>query len=496
MPSIPNAVGPFIITGLLEETKIGPTYIGLNPETGESVAIRTLSKEFLDNEDFVKQFLDEAAIIYNAKHKNLIRCLGYGRDKNEVYVTLEYIQGISLTEYLSLNGSLPLKRAVNITLSIANGLSHLHSRGIVHSALSPDAILVTDAEDIKIIDFGIVTKYKLSKDSPYLSPEQKLNNVVTYSSNIYSLGAIAYTLITGNRLADQFYWSQVPQPIQGMLFRATQVNPQDRYPDIVDLMTELQEYLNVAKSPVKKSVSYLEALYRSLENVQETMLPKTIPNWEGIRIGLIHSQGVSIAGIYYDFIHIVDGNYVVLMAEPSAKGVEGVVYMAMLRGVIKATLENTRNPIEVATRLNRIMVADETEEAFSLSFLLLSQSTNKLRYISCGDNRLWIYKKDASEVKKITMDNLGIGIDPDFVFHDVEVDWKPGDSLLVNTFAALSSTNVQENTANEEFFKKKLIELIQLPPQEQLNNLFQSLKDAKKGVIDRSISFINILRER
>src|SRR5262249_44107549 len=147
-------------------------YLGTHPDTKEPVTIKVLSQKFLSHPEIVKRFLNEAEIIAMADHPNIVKLYGHGEWAGGLYIAMEFVQGISLRQYL-LQTPMSLKRALEIILDVAYALCHLHTHGVIHRDLKPENILVTDIGTIKVIDFGIAQL--LTEKSPQDAyPKQRL----------------------------------------------------------------------------------------------------------------------------------------------------------------------------------------------------------------------------------------------------------------------------------------------------------------------------------
>lgn len=254
-PPLPDKIGPYKVEALLEKGGMSFLYLAIHPETKEPIIVKVLFPEFLSNPEMVQRFIQEASIIAIADHPNIVKLYSQGEWEGGLYISMEFIQGISLRRYL-LRNLISLKHALEIVMEISMALCHLHAHGIIHRDLKPENILVTDSGGIKVIDFGIAqlltedqrdpnSKSRIIGTPIYMSPEQKMDPENTsYPSDIYSLGIITYELILGKLSHGQIHLSIMPKGIQKILAKALQQKPEDRYQDIVDFMTEISSYLH------------------------------------------------------------------------------------------------------------------------------------------------------------------------------------------------------------------------------------------------------------
>lgn len=501
---IPKMIGPYKIEGLIEKGGMSVLYLGIHPETQELTTIKVLSTKYLSNPDVVQRFLTEAEIVAMADHPNIVKLYGHGEWAGGLYIAMEYIQGISLRQVL-LQRPISLKRALEIIIDIAYALCHLHTHGVIHRDLKPENILITETDQVKVIDFGIaqlLTEKNASGTSStqrligtpiYMSPEQRQNpEKVSYPSDIYSLGIIAYELVLGKLSHGQIHLALMPKGLQKIFNKALQPMPQDRYHDVVDFITDISSYLNSTNlEKEKKAGDQLSEISENLRNVLDILLPPPPQNWKNVEISLGIHKGLEIFGIFYDFFTFPDGSFGIMMGESSSKGPEGIVYVSMLRGMLFSLIEKSYKPSDLATALNKLIIKDKQEKYFAFSFLLLKPDENRLAYVSCGQNHLWKIPALTKIPTKISVSNIALGIDIEATFPEVNASWEVGDSLLLSSFAADSK---EENI--DVFFEKALKESGgNMSTQKIVDAILRKAKiSISKSLLDRSLSLIGLVR--
>lgn len=505
-PVVPPLIGPYKIESLLEKGGMSILYLGTHPETKDPTTIKVLSPKYISHPEMVKRFINEAEIIAMTNHPNIVQLYGYGEWEGGLYIAMEFIQGISLRQYI-LQTPVSLTRALDIIIDIAYALCHLHSHGVIHRDLKPENILITESGSIKVIDFGISQLLATSESTPsharqqligtpvYMSPEQREHpESVSYPSDIYSLGIIAYELILGKLSHGQIHLALMPRGIQKILHKALQPKPEERYQDIVDFIAEVSEYRNSASlQKEKKPGDPLSEMVESLKQAQMTLVASTPPQWAPVEIGFAGHQGISISGIYYDFFEIPEGSYGIIMGEASSKGAEGVIYTAVLRGMVRALSRLTTKPVELVTILNDIVFRDSMSEQFTLNYLILTPHANQLHYIACGYGNLWNIPSDSGNPQKITTNNQALGVSPDAVFVETTQAWNIGDTLVLNTFAAPAGL---PHEFSEEQFEQALKENIGRTPQKQVEGIMRKARIAAPKLLqERSIALVSILRK-
>lgn len=506
-PDIPKMIGPYKIESLLEKGGMSILYLGSHPETKEPTTIKVLSPKFVSNPEIVRRFINEAEIIAMSNNPNIVQLYGHGEWEGGLYIAMEFIQGISLRQYI-LQTPVSLMRALEIIIDIAYALCHLHSHGVIHRDLKPENILITEEGEIKVIDFGIaqlLAEVDQTQPHPhrqflgtpiYMSPEQKENpESVSFPSDIYSLGIIAYELILGKLSHGQIHLSLMPRGIQKILHKALQPKPEDRYQDVVDFIADLSEYRSSsALQKEKKAGDNLSEMAENLKRAQMTLVASTPPLWPHVEIGLTGHQGISISGIYYDFFDISEGVYGIIMGEASSKGAEGVIYTAVLRGMVRSLCRLTTKPVELVTILNDIIFRDSMKQMFTLTYLTLNSKTNEFHYISCGQGNLWQVQTGDEMPHKVSINNKALGVAVDTEFIEVTQPWNVGDTLVLNTFTAPSATSPAE--FSEELFQQAVSENLGRPPQKQVEGILRKVRvSSSKLLRERSVSLVSILRK-
>ena len=246
-------------------------WLGYDTILDRQVAIKTFKIDAND-EDAVKRFNREAKAVTSLSHPNIVSIYDVENEGEFYYLILEYVEGMTLKDYMVKNPRIPIETIVHIAKQIAAGLSHAHQNGIIHRDIKPQNILMNENLTCKITDFGIARAYgdtTLTQTNQmlgtvyYLSPEQARGNVATAQSDIYSLGILIFEMITGQipfkgesavaialkHLQEELpdidkYRENVPQSVKNIVLQATMKNPNERYISSKELFEDLSTVLN------------------------------------------------------------------------------------------------------------------------------------------------------------------------------------------------------------------------------------------------------------
>lgn len=193
------------IEGLLGEGGMSRVLLGVDPVTGQKVAIKVLHPEFAQHEQVRMLFRREARLLAKLKHPNIVRLIRY--EESELLLVQEYIEGINLEEYITNHrGPIPEEEARELFGKLLEAIGYVHQHDVIHRDIKPANILMTDGKEITVVDFGIskesdtVTESKTGTGigtPSYMSPEQVLGEKLDRRTDIYSLGVVLHQMLTG-----------------------------------------------------------------------------------------------------------------------------------------------------------------------------------------------------------------------------------------------------------------------------------------------------------
>jgi serine/threonine protein kinase len=270
---VPEKLGKYLIINEVGKGSTGNVYLSHDPYFGRDVAIKAYHVEPDDDAEKArvarKMFFNEAHMVGMLQHPNILPIYDAGEENDQYYVVTEYIQGArTLSAYCRPDNLLPIDDVVKIIYKCTKALHYAHRRGVIHRDIKPSNIMLTTDNDVRIIDFGIallkdadISRIEGIAGSPsYMSPEQIQSAEITPASDLYSLGAVLYELLTGfrpfrastlSRLLNQIVFAtpppihtlrrDVPEDLEDIVAMALHKEPSDRYADAGQMAVRLTE---------------------------------------------------------------------------------------------------------------------------------------------------------------------------------------------------------------------------------------------------------------
>ncbi|WP_216828033.1 Stk1 family PASTA domain-containing Ser/Thr kinase [Alkalihalobacterium elongatum] len=240
------------------------------------VAVKVLQPQFSRDEQFIKRFRREAQAATSLAHPNVVSIFDVGEEEDLYYIVMEYVEGPTLKELIQDRGALSLDETVDIMTQVTSAIAHAHANQIVHRDIKPHNILISKSGEAKVTDFGIARAMSSATITHtnsvmgsvhYLSPEQARGGVVTYKSDIYSLGIVLYEMVTGQvpfsgdtavTIALKHLQDEVPSPrkinrlipqsLENIILRSTTKDALHRYESAIEMGEDLETSLDPARS--------------------------------------------------------------------------------------------------------------------------------------------------------------------------------------------------------------------------------------------------------
>ena len=263
------------------------------------VAVKVLRPDLQNDEEFVRRFNVEAQAAASLTHPNIVSIFDVGNEDGLHYIVMEYVQGVTLKEYIDTKHILPWREAVGYAVQIAKGLEQAHKNSIIHRDIKPHNIIMKDDGVLKVTDFGIaranVQATMTCEDTAigsvhYISPEQARGGYTDERSDIYSLGIVLYEMLTGTVPFDSerpvtvaiMHLQEkpvpprernlsIPLPLERIVLKAITKEVSARYKDVSEMITDLEAVLN---DPEREVVPIPE---KPVKVVEEMGVTKKMP---------------------------------------------------------------------------------------------------------------------------------------------------------------------------------------------------------------------------
>jgi eukaryotic-like serine/threonine-protein kinase len=277
---VPERIGKYDIINEVGQGSSGRVFLSHDPYYGRDVAIKLYNLESEEDEQKArvtrKMFFNEAQMMGRLQHPNILPIYDAGEENGSYYVVTEHVHGArTLAAYCKPDNLLRVDDVVEIVFKCAKALHYAHSRGVIHRDVKPSNIMLTLDNDVRIIDFGIalvkdsdVSRIEGIAGSPsYMSPEQVQSAEITPKSDIYSLGAVMYELLTGYRpfrasnlskLLHQIVYATPPpihtlradisEDLEEIVARALRKEPEQRFANGLELAGSLTQIFQTLRN--------------------------------------------------------------------------------------------------------------------------------------------------------------------------------------------------------------------------------------------------------
>ena len=262
--------GRYEITELIGVGGMADVYKATDIIDNKEVAVKILKKEFAENEEFLRRFRNESKAIALLSHPNIVKVYDVNFSDRLQYIIMEYIDGITLKEYIDAEQVLTWKDSVHFIIQVLRALQHAHDRGIVHRDIKPQNIMLFTDGTIKVMDFGIAKFAREDNGTQsdqaigtvhYISPEQARGDDTDEKSDIYSVGVMLYEMLTGQKPFDtdnpisiavmhmqntpkrpRAINPDIPEGLEEIILRAMEKDPENRYQTAADMIRDIEAF--------------------------------------------------------------------------------------------------------------------------------------------------------------------------------------------------------------------------------------------------------------
>lgn len=273
-------VGHYKIVDTIASGGMGVVYRAVDlSQGGRPFAVKVIREELSSDPTVRQRFVNEAAIVDQLHHPNIVRIFERGEHDGKLFIAMELLDGPSLADVIKSGKAFPVPDCLDVMAQLADALAKIHSKGIVHRDLKPENVVLVETDGrknvVKLLDFGLATTHSLTRLTQtgmilgtisYLSPEQITDRSVTAASDLYSLGVVIYELLTLEKpflgettvdiikqildrepVAPVRFRSDIPAPLNDLLLELLSKDPASR-PNEAALASRVEE-LRLAVAP-------------------------------------------------------------------------------------------------------------------------------------------------------------------------------------------------------------------------------------------------------
>jgi len=323
---INKQVGGFTVVERIGRGGMATVYRAHQSAMNRDIALKVIELDDLleRGDEFKNRFAQEAAVVASLEHIHVLPVYDYGIQDNIIYLAMRLLRGGTLTEIMN-KGRIPINRGVELFSQIARGLAYAHSKGVVHRDLKPSNIMLDDAGNAHLTDFGLakwiygtenITRTGNIVGTPaYMSPEQLRGDGVDHRSDIYSMGIILYQMLTGKPPFDSpssnvvsiiyqhlekmpeapsVHNPEINPAIEAVILKAIAKNPDDRFQNMGEMDKALREAAGLATS---SSASYPAVNVKKITTGSNPQIPPRLADKAKTNNSVLLVGGI-IAGLF------------------------------------------------------------------------------------------------------------------------------------------------------------------------------------------------------
>jgi len=308
---LPDQIGPYEIIRKIGSGGMGTVYLGRHVDTQLEAAVKVLPSSMAREPGTVDRFKREIDAMRQLAGPHIVELFESGHDEptDQMWFAMEYVEGETLTDCIRSNRRLPWEQSVDIAIQICSALKTAHATGVVHRDLKPSNLLISDDGVVKLTDFGVAQVFAAQRltvtggiigTAEYMSPEQAQGRRCTRTSDLYSLGAVLYVMLTGRppftgkNIVDiiqqhstamfdrpSLYAADIPKILEDVVCQLLKKVPDERYSDAHVVSLRLKEVVKRVEFASKD-----ETIARPIESDGLISATATAPN----RSPHVHSE--------------------------------------------------------------------------------------------------------------------------------------------------------------------------------------------------------------
>jgi serine/threonine protein kinase len=269
-------IGKYEVECVVGEGSMGVVYRAVDPQINRRVAIKVMSDAVAQDTALRDRFLREAQTAGSLQHPNVVTIYDFGEVDDHLFIAMEYVEGNDLADLLNKNVAIPIIEGLDLTIGLLNGLAYAHKRGIIHRDIKPANVRVDTEGKARLMDFGVahlassdMTSTGMLLGTPaYMAPEQITGGSVTAETDIFSVGAVLYELLSGRR-------PFVGDTLQSLMYSILNRAPESLEAIVPKLPTGLHDVVmrSLQKEPSQRYHSAM-AMARDLSAIRDSLDPE------------------------------------------------------------------------------------------------------------------------------------------------------------------------------------------------------------------------------
>ncbi|PHQ36448.1 serine/threonine-protein kinase [Rhodopirellula bahusiensis] len=262
----PEILGPYQIDSVIGRGGMGSVYRAHHAKSGEEVAVKLIAQHVADDMRFRRRFDAEIETLRRLRHPGIVRLIGYGEESGQLFYSMELVRGETLQKRIRDVKRLGWLPTLDIASQVCAALKHAHDIGVIHRDLKPANLILTDAGEVKLVDFGIAKLFGFGEQTlhgsvlgtaDYMAPEQAGSYSITPRTDLYALGSVMYAMLAGRA---PFAGKKVTQVVEALQrdrpVPLDLINP-DIPAEVVEIVHQLLE-----KDPTDRPPTALAVLNR------------------------------------------------------------------------------------------------------------------------------------------------------------------------------------------------------------------------------------------
>jgi eukaryotic-like serine/threonine-protein kinase len=281
-PISDRTIGRYVATDIIGRGGYSIVYKGFDSSSNKPVAIKMLRHNMFADSDFLDKFRNEAKIVASLHHENIIIVFDISERFQTAFIIMEYLDGESVQAMMNRKKKIAYKDATNFLIQACKAIDYAYKQGVLHKDINPENLMVIDQNRIKLLDFGLASFVHEEDDLldgtfSYLAPEILKGESASLKSEIYSLGITGFEMVVGKRpypetnpaiFAKMRCKKEIPSPqeilpglpdsLQRFIVKACRINPDERYTDMGQAISDLSRAVKKSKLMPSKKINCWE----------------------------------------------------------------------------------------------------------------------------------------------------------------------------------------------------------------------------------------------